>query len=376
MVSDVPFGAFLSGGLDSSTIVALMTRHNPRVKTFSVGFTAAQYSELSHAALVARHFGTEHHELVVRPDAMTLLPELVRSFDEPFADSSAIPVYCVSRLARESVKVALSGEGGDEVFAGYQTYSAWRYAELYKKLPSFLSRTLIPAVVHRLPVSHRRVSFDYRAKRFVDAALQAPLEGHFGWKVVFTEEAKAKLYAHARPGLHSPIRLFRDVWATESGADPLTRLQRVDQDVYLPDDILVKADRMSMANSLEARVPFLDHRVVEFALGLPPELRLHGFTRKYLLRRAMAKDLPRETLHGKKRGFNVPIPAWLNGELRDLTRDTLGSQRLREAGELDPAVVETLLREHATHRADHSRPIWTLLSYALWREQYQPQRSR
>jgi asparagine synthase (glutamine-hydrolysing) len=371
MVADVPVGVFLSGGLDSGTLAALASRSgNGRLHTFSIGFDDPSYDELDDARRVAKRYDTEHHELVVRPDAVALLPELVRAFDEPFADSSAIPVYCVSKLARESVKVVLSGEGGDEVFAGYQTYSAWKWAERYQRLPGVVSRGLVPAIVRRLPVSHRRVSFDYRAKRFVAAALAPPAEAHFGWKVVFDEAEKAALYASPPAAMLPSVRLYRDAWAREAGRDPLARLQRIDQQIYLPDDILVKADRMSMAVSLEARVPFLDHRLVELALSLPPELRLRGGTRKVLLRRAMAADLPREVLRGGKRGFNVPIPAWLNGELRDFAHDVLGTRRLREAGFFRPAAVEALLADHESRRADRSRPLWTLLSFALWHEEF------
>jgi asparagine synthase (glutamine-hydrolysing) len=370
LLSDVPLGVFLSGGVDSASLVALMTQvSGERVRTFSIGFEEASYDELEGARAVARRFDTEHHELVVRPDAVALVPELVRSFDEPFADSSAIPVYCVSRLARRHVKVVLSGEGGDEVFAGYETYAAWRYAQAYRRLPAALGQTLIPALIRRLPVSHKKISFDYKAKRFIDGALRPPADAHFAWKEVFSEDAKAALYGRARE-YAPPLRLYREAFDACPSADVLAKLQHVDLGLYLPDDILVKADRMSMANSLEARVPFVDHRVVEFAAALPARMKLRGLTKKYILRRAMADVLPRATVRGRKRGFNVPIPVWLAGPLRELVHDVLSDKRVREAGFFDPAAVSALLGTHEARRADVSRNIWSLLVFTLWSEEY------
>ena len=371
LLSDVPLGVFLSGGLDSGALVALMHEvSGERVRTFSIGFDEASYDELEGARAVARRFDTEHHELVVRPDAVTLVPELVRAFDEPFADSSAVPVYCVSRLARRHVKVVLSGEGGDEVFAGYETYAAWRWAEVYRRLPAVLGRTVVPSLVRRLPVSHRRISFDYKAKRFVEGALRSPVEAHLGWKEVFSEDAKAVLYGRAADGCASALRLYRAAFEACPSPEVLTRLQHVDLGVYLPDDILVKADRMSMANSLEARVPFLDHRVVEFAAALPAGLKLRGLTKKYILRRAMADALPARTVHGRKRGFNVPISVWLAGPLREVVHDVLADKRVREAGFFDAAAVRRLLSDHEARRADRSRSLWALLMFTLWCEEY------
>jgi asparagine synthase (glutamine-hydrolysing) len=362
---------FLSGGIDSSSLVALMSKVSSQpIRTFSIGFKEQSYNELAYAGAVAKKFGTEHHELVVSPKIVDLLPELVRYFDEPFADSSAIPVYCVSKLAREHVKVALSGEGGDEVFAGYQTYAAYRLAELYKRLPRSLASTVIPAIVRRLPVSHDKVSFDYKAKRFIQGALLSPAEGHYWWKVIFSEDAKADLYAASTDGVADPLRLYREVYGNCAAQDALTRLQHIDLKIYLPDDILVKADRMSMANSLEARVPFLDHRVVEFAASLPPRLKLRGLTKKYILKRTMSRDLPAKVLNGKKRGFNVPIPTWLAHELRDLVHEVLAPQRLKDVGFFRPEAVAAMIRDHELMRFDYSRNIWCLLIFMLWHEEY------
>ncbi len=371
LLSDVPLGVFLSGGLDSSSLVALMRQVSSQpIRTFSIGFEEQSYDELDSARRVAREFETDHHELVVRPKAADLLPDLVRHFDEPFADSSAIPVYCVSRLAREHVKVALSGEGGDEVFAGYETYAAHRIAELYKRLPRILSRTAIPAVIRRLPVSHRRVSFDYKARRFLDGAFLPPADALYGWKVIFTEEAKAALYANGADGLADSRRLFRAAYDECGASDPLTRLQYIDTKIYLPDDLLVKADRMSMAVSLEARVPFLDHRLVELMASWPRRLKLRGLTKKYILKRTMSPYLPSRIVNGKKRGFNVPIPVWIGGELRELVNDVLSPTRIREAGFFRPEVVAEWIRGHHERRRDNSRNLFGLLMFMLWHEEY------
>ena len=369
LMSDVPLGVFLSGGLDSSTIVALMHELGVHpIRTFTIGFAERSFNETDVARQVAARFGTEHHELVVRPDAATLLPRLVRHFDEPFADSSAIPVWHLSELARRHVKVVLSGEGGDEMFAGYETYRAWRLASLYARLPRLIGGRALPELVRRLPVSHARVSFDYKAKRFVAGAYLPPAAGHLWWKTFLAEDVKAALYANGTAAEVDPtVRLFEDLYAESDGED-LERLQYVDARLFLPADILVKVDRMSMAHSLEARVPFLDRAVVELARRLPARLRLRGLTTKYLLRRAMAGRLPAAIVDGRKRGFNVPIPAWLTGELRDFTHDVLAPTRLRRQGLLDPDAVGRLVAEHMTRQVDHSRAIWALLVLVVWHD--------
>ncbi len=371
LMSDVPLGVFLSGGLDSGTIVALLAELGVRpIRTFTIGFAEKTFDETAVARAVAARYGTEHHELIVRPDAAALLPTLVRHFDEPFADSSAIPVYYLSELARRHVTVVLSGEGGDEMLGGYETYRAHRIARLYARLPAVLGARVIPALVRCLPVSHARVSFDYKAKRFVTGAYLPPAAGHLWWKTVLAEDAKAALYGEGTGGAaRAPtVRLFEEAFAAADG-DDLDRLQFVDGTVYLPGDILVKVDRMSMAHSLEARVPFLDRAVVEFARRLPSKLRLRGLTTKYLLRRAMAGRLPEAVTAGRKRGFNVPMPAWLAGELRDFACDLLAPSRLRRQGLFDPRAVARLLAEHGARRADHSRAIWALLVLSVWHDE-------
>lgn len=371
LIADVPLGVFLSGGLDSSTVVALMREvSSDPIKTFSIGFEDASFNELPYARLVARHFETDHHEFVVRPDAVDLVPKLVHFFDEPFADSSAIPSYYLAELARQHVTVALGGDGGDEVFAGYETYTAYKVASLYRGLSPRLTG-MIPSLVSRLPVSHRKVSFDYKAKRFVQAALLPPERAHYAWKEVFSDEMKRALYAPGGgDGLEDPYGTFERQFAECRATPMLSRLQYVDLRVYLPDDIMVKVDRTSMAHSLEAREPLLDHKLVEFAGTIPPELQLRGLRKKYLLKRAMAHRLPRQILNRKKGGFNVPVPAWLRGELHDYVRDVLSEKRLREQGFFNHAYVQQMIRDHADLKADYSRNLWGLLIFALWHEEY------
>jgi asparagine synthase (glutamine-hydrolysing) len=369
LMSDVPLGVFLSGGLDSGSIVALMHELGVHpIRTFTIDFEEQTFSEARLAREVAARYGTEHHELVVRPDAARLLPTLVRCFDEPYADSSAIPVYYLSELARQHVKVVLSGEGGDEMLAGYETYRARRVAAWYGRLPRAVGAALVPAMVRRLPVSHARVSFDYKAKRFVAGAYLPAAAGHLSWKTVFDEDEKAALYADTAPGTFAPtLRLYEAAYGAADGGD-IDRLQYLDAQIYLPADILVKADRMSMAHSLEARVPFLDRRLVEFARRLPVRMRLNGFTSKYVLRRAMRERLPVGVTRGRKRGFNAPMPSWFAGALREYTAETLSRARLVRQGIFRPGVVARYLDEHVTRRVDHSRQLWTLLVFSVWYE--------
>ena len=369
LMSDVPLGVFLSGGLDSGSIVATMHELGVSpIRTFTIGFEEKSFSETDLARSVASRYGTEHHELTIRPDAATLLPTLVRHFDEPFADSSAIPVYFLSELARRHVTVVLSGEGGDEVLTGYETYRARRIAEAYARLPRWLGAGLVPSLVRRLPVSHAKVSFDYKAKRFVTGAYLPPAAGHLWWKTILDEDVKHELYADGGVELAPTRRLFEALYDRADGTD-IDRVQYVDAALYLPGDILVKVDRMSMAHSLEARVPFLDRAVVELARRMPLAMRLRGLTTKHVLRRVMAERLPAEVVGGKKRGFNVPMPTWIAGGLKDFARETLSPARLKAHGLFDARVVARLLDEHVTRRVDHSRPIWTLLVFAVWYEE-------
>jgi asparagine synthase (glutamine-hydrolysing) len=364
LVADVPVGVLLSGGVDSGALAALAAQETTEpVRTFSIGFEEQSFDELAGARAVSERYGTRHRELVLRPDAALLLPALADAFDEPFADSSALPTYLVSRLAAEDVKVALSGEGGDELFGGYYTYAADLLAERVGGAAS-----LVRPVVDRLPSSTQRASFDYRAKRFVRAAHLPPLERHLGWKTIFSPDARAELTGR-RHGW-DPESLDRARFAETEGHELLARLQDVDTGGYLADDLLVKTDRASMAWSLETRVPFLDTVVAGFAFSLPASQKVRGLAKKRLLRRAVEPLLPREIVHGRKRGFSIPAAAWLRGELEPFARETLSAATVRRQGYLRPEAVTSVLDRHLAGREDLSRQLWGLLSFTLWFERH------
>jgi asparagine synthase (glutamine-hydrolysing) len=364
LVSDVPVGVLLSGGVDSALLAALAAEESSEpLRTFSIGFEERSFDELADARRVAERYGTQHRELVLRPDAALLLPALAEAFDEPFADSSALPTYLVSELAASDVKVALSGEGGDELFGGYYTYAADLLAARFGGMAR-LARPL----VERLPSSSAKASFDYRAKRFVRAAHLAPHERHHGWKEIFSPDLRAELTG--RQSSFDPVDLLRARYDETRGADELARLQDVDLGVYLVDDLLVKTDRASMAHSLEARVPYLDTVVTNLALALPTRHKVRGLAKKVLLRKAAAPLLPREIVQGKKRGFSIPAAAWLRGELEPFARDTLSDETLRRQGFFEPRVVGRLLDDHVAGREDLSRQLWGLLAFTLWHERH------
>src|SRR4051794_516446 len=365
LVSDVPVGVMLSGGVDSSALAALAaTESGERIHTFSIGFEEQGFDETARARAVAERYGTEHHELIVSPNAVELLPKLAETFDEPFADSSALPTWLVSELAASNVKVAMSGEGGDELFGGYYTYVADLLAPRVGRLAA-MARPLI----ERLPSSSRRAAaFDYKAKRFARAAALPPLERHHGWKEIFDDQTRAALLGDHRGA--DPLAVYREHYAQTAGAPELARLQEVDLNVYLPSDLLVKTDRASMAHSLEARVPFLDTAVSDVALRLPTGQKVKRFDKKRLLRQALEPLLPREVTHGRKQGFSIPAAAWLRGELEPFAREVLAPARIRDQGWFDSDVVTAIVDRHVSGREDLSRQIWGLMAFSLWHERY------
>jgi asparagine synthase (glutamine-hydrolysing) len=364
LLADVPVGVLLSGGVDSALLAALAAQETPEaVHTFTIGFEERTFDERADARRVAERYATNHHELLVRPDPVALLPALADAFDEPFADSSAVPTYLVSQLAAEHVKVALSGEGGDELYGGYYTYAA----DLLADRVAPIVRVARP-LVERLPTSSAKASLDYKAKRFVRAAHLPPLERHHGWKEIFSPELRAELRGSRSP--FDPVDVYRARYAETEHADQLARLQDIDFGVYLVDDLLVKTDRASMAHSLEARVPFLDTLVTNFAVALPAKHKVRGLSKKVLLRKAAEPLLPREVVHGRKRGFSIPASAWLRGELAPFARETLSPATLRAQGFFAPATVTRLLDEHVAGTEDRSRQLWCLLAFTLWYERH------
>jgi asparagine synthase (glutamine-hydrolysing) len=366
LLADVPVGVLLSGGVDSSVLTALAAGESAeRVSTFSIGFRERSFNELELAREVARRYGTDHHELVVAPQISDLLPELVAAFDEPFADSSAVPTFLVSQLAAQHVKVVLCGEGGDELFGGYETYVA---DQLARGIGPAAAR--LAPLIDRLPSSNTRVSLEYRARRFTRAAALPPLERHHGWKEIFSPAQRSSLLTEEwQAPAADPLAAWRARFDETVGAPLLARLQDVDLGIYLADDLLVKTDRMSMVHGLEARVPYLDPVVAELALSLPSRHKVLGPLKKRLLRRAAAPLVPGRILHARKRGFSIPAAAWLRGELEPFARELLSPARVREQGYFDPAAVTGLLDEHVARRQDHSRQLWGLMSFSLWAEQ-------
>ncbi len=374
MISEVPLGAFLSGGVDSSTIVALMAEQSAQpVKTFSIGFEEEDFSELKYARQVAEHIGAEHHEFIVKPDALEILPTLVEHYGEPYADSSAIATYYVARETRKHVTVALNGDGGDESFAGYERYFAMRLAEKYHKIPGFLRKNLIENAVKLFPASELKRSRARDLKRFVQAASLPKVERYFRWVGAIDRQSKENLYTNDfknRINGYDSADFLKPWFAKSNGSGIVDATMFTDQQTYLPNDLLVKVDIASMANSLEARSPFLDHKVVEFAASLPEDIKLRGTETKYLLKKVASKLVPREVLYRKKMGFGVPLTHWFRGELKDFLRENLLSEKFFKRGIVKPEVVKILVEEHIGGKRDHVWQLWTLLMLELWFQKF------
>jgi len=368
MISDVPIGAFLSGGMDSSTVVALMAQASGTpIRTFSIGFDEADFDELRFARQVATRYGTDHYELVVKPNALEVLPKLAWHFDEPFADSSAIPTYYVSKITREHVTVALSGDGGDENFAGYRRYArALALHERFDRGAGRLTRPLLKLASELLPVGAP-------GQALAGMLGAGPLERYFR---LVTYQRRETLRRLLSDDLAAPVSsasspaLFARLASEGDTADYVSTLQHIDLATYLPGDILAKVDAMSMAVSLESRVPLLDHRLMEFLATVPSTFKLRNGSGKYLLQRAMAQDLPGEILTRRKMGFGVPLGAWFRRELRDMARDVLLGSQARERGLFRPSEVESLLATHDSGRRDCSARLWSLICFELWMRQW------
>jgi asparagine synthase (glutamine-hydrolysing) len=373
MVADVPLGAFLSGGIDSSAVVAAMAEASTEpVRTFSIGFATdtARFNELPRARLVAERFATEHHEFVVEPSAVDLLPEVVDRYGEPFADSTAIPSLYLAELARRHVTVALNGDGGDESFGGYSRYRANMLLGRLARAPRALRRAAA-AAGRLLPASGRIDSTLNRARRI---ALSLPLEPqarYFAYAADLDRLPRDELYT---PELSEQVDgavaadFVARAWEDSSGDALLDRMLEVDVRTYLPGDLLVKIDVATMAHSLEARSPLLDHRLMQLAASLPPDQKVRGAETKIALRAAMRGTVPDEILDGRKQGFEVPLAEWLRGDLRDLVGDVLLGQQATERGYFRQQRVRQLVDDHLAGKRDNSRGLWTLLVFELWLE--------
>src|SRR6267143_3377247 len=370
LVSDVPFGAFLSGGLDSSTIVALMTEFlNEPVKTYSVGFEGdvEEFSELPYARMVAKKYHTDHHEVLIQPsDLINLSEKVVWHLDQPIADDACLANFMVAELASRDVKMVLTGEGGDELFAGYARYAGERLSPLFQRLPRS-AKSMAVRLSGQIP--------GLRRQKLALYALCQPDEVNrlVNWFPLFNSEAKHTLlsedFQQALNGSGASA-VFAEHLARTDAIDPINRMLYVDTKLWLPDDLLARGDKTSMAASLEGRVPLLDHKLVEFAASLPPHLKVKGLTRKYLLRKVAQAWLPPEIISRKKKGFPMPMSLWFRKEARSFLRDALSPSTLHRRGLFNPPFVEKLLRDHETGFADHGSLLWGLLSIELWHRVY------
>jgi asparagine synthase (glutamine-hydrolysing) len=369
LISEVPLGAFLSGGVDSSSIVGLMSQILDRpVKTFSIGFNEDSFNELKYARVAAKHFNTEHHEFTLTPDFVSIVDDLVWHFDEPFSDSSALPTYMVSKMARDFVTVVLSGDGGDELFAGYTRYVIDRERSGFEKLPSVFRRGVLEPVSRALPHGARGKNYLYNASlgatdRYIDSVSQFNRPRR---EYLYSADFRAKLNGNFGCG----EELFQGLAGSVSGREQVDRLLYLDSKTYLPGDILTKVDRMSMAASLEARVPLLDHELIEFVVKMPAALKLKGLETKHIFKKAMEGIVPREILYREKQGFGVPIGEWINTQLKERIYSDLTDRRTVERGYFDPGYIQTLLDEHRRERRDHSHAVWVLWMLELWHRRY------
>lgn len=373
LMSEVPLGAFLSGGLDSSVVVGLMAGlMDQPVKTFSVGFgEGGDIDEVAHAKIVAEHFGTDHHEITVKADAAELLPRLVWHMDEPVADSAAIPTFLISEVACKEVTVVLTGEGSDELFAGYPRYYGDRLLSMVEFLPQ-PARKPLAAASYLFPSTsdQRLVRYAHRALR---GAGQSRAERYRNWMTVFQQSEKEALYS---PALRAALGQGRQVHPGEPvltgpiARDFLHTMLEYDVLGWLPEDLLMKVDKMGMAASIEARMPFLDHVLFEYVAGMPEAMKLRGRTSKYILRQISKGLLPESIRQRKKHGFDVPVNRWLRSDLRPMLHELLGADRLRAHGFFAPEAVAQLIEEHESGRRDHQHRLWTLLCFQLWYETY------
>lgn len=375
MVSDVPFGVLLSGGIDSSSVAAFMTKATDEpVQSFSVSFAERWFDESPFARRVASHLGTSHHELRVTPsDLYEALPSILTQVDEPFADPSIVPTYLVSRFARQHVKVVLGGDGGDEMLAGYSSLQAHRLAPMYRMVPATFRQAVVERAAASLPASPRYPAFDYLLRRFIQGADAPPWRRHQMLTGALYGEAKsAVLHPDVRQAINDRgfDAMLADTAAASGAEHPLNRILYQDFKLYLEGDVLAKTDRASMAASLETRVPLLNVNVLSYLERVPLALKLRGLTGKYVLRRAVADLLPRSIIRRRKRGFSIPITAWLNNDLRPLAQEYLNESRLQREGIFNPPEVARLLDEHARRAGNHAKSIWTILMFQLWRERW------
>jgi len=376
LISDVPLGIFLSGGIDSSAVAAFAQKEVPgKVKTFSIGFEDPSFDESMYASLVSRYLGTDHHEQKMTPEEMLqIVPKLPKILDEPMGDASVLPTYLLSKFTRNHVTVALGGDGGDELFAGYPTYLAHKFAKPYERFFSLFHPIAI-FLGNLLPVSDDNISFDFKVKKFLSGIGYPDGVRNYLWLGSFTFSEIERILSPELNDSFGQEQLVEEIEVYEKEfplRDPMTFIQFLDLRLYLQESILVKVDRASMACSLEVRAPFLDHELVEFVMRLPSELKVKGLTLKYILKKALHGILPPEVVHRPKKGFGVPIAKWVKGPLRELFQDLLSPEKIKREGFLNPEYVENLLGDHLRNKVDHRKKLWTLLVWELWADCYRP----
>jgi len=375
LISDVPLGVLLSGGIDSTSVIAALREEGiDNIKTFSIGFEDPSFDESTFARRAATFFGTEHYEEILDPQKLKdILPPITSLLDEPLADASIIPTFLLSQFTRRSVKVALGGDGGDELFAGYPTYQAFRLAQMYAKVPSWLRRNLVERWAMKLPVSFDNMSLDFRLKKFIKGVPYPPIIRNYVWLGTFTpQETEGILTTEVMDELRGldEFSILNNFLCGKEFDSLLGELLFLDMKLYLQEGVLVKVDRASMANSLEVRVPFLDHQFVDFVTGLPERLKLKGLTTKYILKKTVKDKIPREVVFRKKKGFGIPAAKWIAGDLKGLFLDVFSEERLKKQGIFDAAVIQKLLEEHFSKRVDNRKKLWNLLILQLWWDNY------
>ncbi|MBL7197990.1 MAG: asparagine synthase (glutamine-hydrolyzing) [Candidatus Omnitrophica bacterium] len=374
LYSDVPLGAFLSGGIDSSTIVALMSEASSRkVKTFSIGFEEKEYSELKYARNIAQKFATEHYEFIVKPKALEVLPLLVERYGEPYADSSCIPTYYVAKTTRDYVTVALNGDGGDELFAGYERYQGMVAAEIYQRLPGLL-KAIAGGAARLLPDSINPKNRLRNLKRFIHAVNLNPPERYLRWLGIFENRFKNEtLYTEDfKKNINNanPLDYLARYFNNAGRLNIIDRVSFVDVNTTLPNDYLVKVDIAGMANSLEGRSPFLDHKFMEFVVSLPAEYRMKGFIKKYILKKAIAGLVPKENIYRRKMGFGVPVGEWFRDELKGFLSDILLSEKAFSRGYFKAQAIKDMVNLHISKKKDYSLQLWSLLMLELWHRRF------
>jgi asparagine synthase (glutamine-hydrolysing) len=369
LISDVPLGVWASGGLDSSTVLHYAAQEVPKLNTFSISFRGHSHDESRYFQEVAQQYGTQHHEFDLRPDEDLegAIREMAYYSDEPSADAGALPVWFLSKMTRQYVTVALSGEGADELFGGYQTYLADRLAERVRDYPMSLRKAAL-AVARLWPASDEKISFEFKVKRFLEGSMLPPADAHLFWNGGLNDVDKRSLYPASR--YPRPGELMNTLPTEAHSASGLNRFMFLDQRYYLADDILYKCDRMSMAHSLEVRPPFLDHRIVQFAATLPEDFKIHGDSLKFVLRDLMRGKLPPSILARPKEGFDIPAHRWFRGALRGLMEDTLSPEAVRSTGLFRVEAVESIKRAHLKRRANYGYPLWALVTLFLWMKRW------